>query len=63
METVTTERLTVPQVARRLNLPGPEVYRLIFDGQLDGAPEDDGAVYVTDEAVAAYERKVGSAAG
>lgn len=57
------ERLTVPQVARRLNLPGPDVYRLIFEGQLAGGPEDDGGVYVTEEAVVAYERKVGSATG
>jgi hypothetical protein len=56
-------RLSVPEVARRLKLAGPDVYELIFEGQLAGAPEDDGGVYVTEEAIVAYERKVGSAAG
>ncbi|HUY23991.1 MAG TPA: helix-turn-helix domain-containing protein [Candidatus Saccharimonadales bacterium] len=53
------ERLTVPEVARRLGMPGPEVYQLIFSGELDGAPQPDGAVYVTAEALAAYQRKNG----
>jgi len=53
------ERLTVPEVARRLGMAGPEVYQLVFSGELDGAPESDGAVYVTSEALATYQRKIG----
>ena len=53
------ERLTVPEVARRLGLPGPDVYQLIFAGELEGGPDEDGAVHVTSEALAAYQRKSG----
>jgi hypothetical protein len=49
-------RLTIPDVARRLGVPGLDVYQLIFSGQLEGGPASDGAVYVTDEAMADYER-------
>ena len=57
--TVADDRLTIPEVARRLRLPGPDVYQLIFSGELDGGPDQDGAVYVTAEALAAYQRKAG----
>lgn len=57
--TVADDRLTVPEVARRLGLSGPDVYQLIFSGELDGGPDEDGAVYVTTEALAAYQRKTG----
>lgn len=43
-ETVT--HVTVPEAARRLGLPGDDVYRLIFRGVLAGGPGEDGAVYV-----------------
>ena len=43
-------RLVGGQVSGRLAVPGPDVYQLIFPGQLEGGPEPDGAVYVTDEA-------------
>ena len=46
--------LTIPEVARRLGLPGGEVYRLIFSGQLAGSPTEDGAVRVAEEAVRAF---------
>lgn len=51
-------RFTIPEVGRRLGLPGPDVYQLIFSGQLGGGPESDGAVYVTEEALADYERRM-----
>ena len=53
------ERLTVPEVARRLGIPGPDVYQLIFAGELEGQPDSKGAVYVTAEALAAYQRQAG----
>ena len=56
---VVDDRLTIPEVARRLGLPGPDVYQLIFSGQLEGGPDQDGAVHVTSEALATYQRKAG----
>jgi hypothetical protein len=46
-------KVTVPEAARRLGLPGGDVYRLLFRGELEGGPADDGAVYV---AVASLEQ-------
>jgi hypothetical protein len=43
----TDAQITVPEAARRLGLPGDDVYRLIFRGQLVGRPREDGAVYVS----------------
>lgn len=45
--TDTDARITVPEAARRLGLPGDAVYRLIFGGVLVGGPNNDGAVYVS----------------
>jgi hypothetical protein len=45
--TPTDAQITVPEAARRLGLPGDEVYRLIFRGDLRGAPREDGGVYVS----------------
>lgn len=56
---VTSERLTIPEVARRLGIPGPEVYELIFAGKLDGTPGPDGAVTVGAAEVAEFERRLG----
>lgn len=50
----TDQRLTVPDVARRLALPGPEVYLLIFEGVIPARLDDDGAVYVSARALDAY---------
>ena len=55
---VTSDRLTVPQAARRLGIPGENVYRMIFAGEIDGRPDRaDGGVYIAIEAVEAYEKK------
>jgi hypothetical protein len=43
----TDAQVTVPEAARRLGLPGDDVYRLIFRGELVGGPSEDGAVYVS----------------
>lgn len=54
----TTAQLTVPVAARRLGLPGDDVYRLIFRGVLAGRPSEDGAVYVSSAAVDEYKAKL-----
>jgi len=41
-------------VAKRLEISGRDVYRLIFAGELDGRPDDEGIVYVTEASVDAY---------
>jgi hypothetical protein len=45
--TPTDAQVPVPEAARRLGLPGDEVYRLIFRGELLGGPGKGGAVYVS----------------
>lgn len=52
--TAAVTRLRSPEVARRLGLSGAEVYQLIFSGQLDGRPDREGIVYVTETSVTAY---------
>lgn len=52
--THTDARITVPEAARRLGLPGDEVYRLIFRGDLLGGPHKDGAVYVSVASLQTY---------
>lgn len=56
----TDVKLTVPEVARRLQIPGGEVYRLVFQGELPGSPEEDGAVYIPEDAVTDYAAHKGS---
>jgi hypothetical protein len=58
---VDDDRLTVPEVARRLGIDGGDVYRKIFAGEIEAAPGDDGAVYVTLDALDAYRRAAGPA--
>ena len=50
-------KMTIPEVARRLSMDGPDVYELIFNGELEGSPEGDGGVYVSEAALADYERR------
>lgn len=52
--TDTDAQITVPEAARRLGLPGDEVYLLIFRGGLVGGPSTDGAVYVSPASVDEY---------
>lgn len=52
--------LSVPEVARRLDMDGAEVYGLIERGELPAGKGDDGLVYVTERAVAVFRK--GSAA-
>ena len=43
----TDAQITVPEAARRLGIPGEQVYRMIFHGDLIGGPDESGAVYVS----------------
>lgn len=52
--TSTDVKLTVPEVARRLEMDGGDVYRLIFQGGLSAKPGSDGAVYVDVHSVDEY---------
>ncbi len=54
MSHTTDAGLRSPEVARRLGIGGDDVYRLIFDGALDGRPDRDGIVYVSEASVGAY---------
>lgn len=55
--------LRSPEVARRLGLDGPDVYRLLFDGELEGGPGSDGVVYFSEASVDAYLAAREGAAG
>lgn len=52
--THTDAQITVPEAARRLGLPGEQVYRMTFHGELIGGPHEDGAVYVSAISVQEY---------
>ncbi|MGH9015534.1 MAG: helix-turn-helix domain-containing protein [Acidimicrobiia bacterium] len=53
-----SERLwRVPEVARRLDMHGPDVYLLIRSGELDAGKGRDGLVYVPEEALRDYEQR------
>lgn len=50
-----TERtLGSTDVAARLGISGAEVYRLIFAGELDGYPDAEGIVRVSEASVEQY---------
>ena len=55
--------LRSPEVARRLGLEGADVYRLLFDGALEGGPGRDGVVYFSEASVQAYLDTHGRGAG
>ena len=48
--------LRVPEVARRLDMDGAEVYRLIERGELAAGKGDDGLVDVTERAVSVLRK-------
>jgi hypothetical protein len=49
-------RLGSIEVASRLGISGEEVYRLIFAGELDGRPDADGIVHVSEASVEQYQQ-------
>jgi excisionase family DNA binding protein len=48
------EQLTTTEVARRLGMEPEDVYRLIFESELEGRPGPDGVVRISERAVAEY---------
>ncbi len=50
------DALRIPEVARRLDIPGVEVYGLIERGELAAGKGPDGLVYVRPEVVEEYLR-------
>jgi excisionase family DNA binding protein len=48
------ELLTTTEAARRLAIEPEDVYRLIFAGELEGDPDSEGVVRISEGAVAAY---------
>lgn len=50
----TQHGLRSTEVARRLGISGEEVYRLIFAGELDGRPDHEGIVRVSETSVEQY---------
>jgi Helix-turn-helix domain len=55
--TVSDRFLRVPEVARRLNMYGPDVYELIRTGKLDAGKGKDGLVYVPEAALRDFEER------
>lgn len=51
------DALRVPEVARRLEMDGPDVYGLIVQGELAAGKGTDGLVYVRESALADYVRR------
>ena len=48
------ERLTTTEAARRLGVEPEDVYRLVFSGELEGRPDADGVVRISEGAVEEY---------
>jgi hypothetical protein len=48
--------LRIPEVARQLGIDGPDVYRLIEQGELKAGKGADGFVYVPGTALADYQQ-------
>jgi hypothetical protein len=47
-------RVTTPEAARRLGIRPSDVYRLVFAGELDGRPDADGVVRISERVIAEY---------
>jgi hypothetical protein len=62
MSTDTDAVLRSPEGAKLLGVSAEDVYRLIFDGELEGRPDDEGIVYITRSSVDAYRRDHGQGA-
>ncbi|MEO7557330.1 MAG: helix-turn-helix domain-containing protein [Acidimicrobiales bacterium] len=49
--------LRIPEVARRLDMDGTDVYELILQGELPAGKGKDGLVYVRKSALEDYARR------
>jgi len=47
------------EAARRLGIDGADVYRMLFAGELDGGPGQDGVVYFDEASIDAYLERHG----
>lgn len=54
---MTDPALRVPEVARRLEMDGTDVYELILQGDLAAGKGKDGLVYVRESALEEYQRR------
>lgn len=50
-------RLTTPDAAQRPGLEPEDIYRLLFDGELEGGPGADGIVRVSEGVIAEYAER------
>jgi len=46
--------LRSPEAAKRLGIRGRDVYRMLFEGELDGGPGRDGMVYFDEASIDGY---------
>jgi len=53
------EGLRSPEAATRLGIRGRDVYRMLFEGELDGGPGRDGMVYFDEASIDAYLERHG----
>ena len=57
MTDVDEHLMRVPEVARRLDVDGTEVYALIDRGELRASKGRNGLVYVSEEAIEDFRRR------
>lgn len=46
--------VTTTEAARRLGIEPEDVYRLVFAGELEARPDDEGVVRISETAIADY---------
>jgi excisionase family DNA binding protein len=51
------ERMTTTEAARRLGVRTEDVYRLVFTGELDAHPDDDGVVRIDEQVIVGYRER------
>jgi predicted DNA-binding transcriptional regulator AlpA len=51
--------LRSPEAAQRLGIRGSDVYKMLFEGELDGGPGRDGMVYFDEASIDAYVERHG----
>jgi hypothetical protein len=61
MVRIADAKMRSAEVAARLGISGADVYRLLFAGELRGAPSVDGIVYFSRQSVDAYLTRAGIA--
>jgi hypothetical protein len=54
MSMTSDDRVTTPEAARGLGIQPEDVYRLVFAGELEGRPGEDGVVRISERMLADY---------